>query len=159
MCFNLSREFVSLLYSLGSLVDMNPVVFQRQMFQRIVWQVQVLKVQVPDMGFKTFTPQGEALVLGSLLIWSRHVICGVDGENVSHFLLPALLWVFLICSICRSSASFQIFFSEEIFPNVAVESVHPWKMSLASFYGAIFNWNLFFFSSEKKILNKKVLGE
>lgn len=31
------------------------------MFQELISQVQVLKVEVvPDMGFKTFAPQGEA---------------------------------------------------------------------------------------------------
>lgn len=37
------------------------VYYQREMFQGLISQVHVLKFEVvPDMGFKTFAPQGKA---------------------------------------------------------------------------------------------------
>ena len=46
--------------SLVGLVGVSPVGFQSCMFWGLVSQVQVLKVGVPDGGFRPFALQGEA---------------------------------------------------------------------------------------------------
>lgn len=88
---------------------------------RVLSQVQVLKVAVPDAGFKPFAPQGEALSFSSLIVrhhtrgWKRLCL------SLSYPLRCGFPLTSLMCRIC--SASFQGFFSEEIAPYVAVDSV------------------------------------
>lgn len=45
------------------LMDVSPAVLQGYMFWGLIFQVQVLKVRVINVGFKPFAPRGEALVL------------------------------------------------------------------------------------------------
>ena len=56
----LSQPFLQFPIALG-LVTMSSVGFQSWMFGDLISQVQVLKVGVPSVGFKSFTPQREAL--------------------------------------------------------------------------------------------------
>lgn len=51
-------------------------------------QVQVLKVGVPEVEFRPFTPQGEAWSLSSLLIVGHHTKGGLHGYMLSQSLLP-----------------------------------------------------------------------
>ena len=50
----------SVCYGPLGLVDARPIGVQSQVFCGLIPPVQVLKVGVPDVGFKPFTPQGEA---------------------------------------------------------------------------------------------------
>ena len=48
-------------YSLVSLVDVSSIGLQSQVFWRLMSQVPILKVGVPDVVYEPFTPQGDAL--------------------------------------------------------------------------------------------------
>ena len=81
-------------YSLVGLVDTSPFGFQNLVFRGLVSQVQVLKVGVPDVRFKPFSPQGEAQVCKfPLSCWSWHQV-GVYGKIVPQLLLPTSMWDF-----------------------------------------------------------------
>lgn len=59
-------------------------------------QTHVLKVGVLDVGFKSFSPQEEALVLNSLSCGSQHWRKGTYEKIVSQ---PLLLTFLLICLV------------------------------------------------------------
>lgn len=74
-------------------METRPVGFQSQKFCSLVSQVHVLKVVVPDVGFKPFTPQGETrgcefLIKFRLPQWGWGL-----REIVSQPLLPVSVWV------------------------------------------------------------------
>lgn len=58
----------------------------------LISQVQVLKVEVLDMRFEPFTPQGEAQVLSFLFIVDHQAMGRVYSEIVSQSLLPTSVW-------------------------------------------------------------------
>ena len=55
------RSCIAVHQSLKGLVGIGPTDLQSQMFCGLISQVLVLEVRVPDVGFKPFTSQGEAL--------------------------------------------------------------------------------------------------
>ena len=61
------------------------------MFWEIISQGQVLKVGVPDVGFKPFTPQGEALGFDFPLMMGHCAGDGVYGESVTQPPLATLM--------------------------------------------------------------------
>ena len=103
-CFSVS-------YSLLDLLHAGFISFLSCMFWLLISQMQVLKVEVPNVGCTSFTSQGEAPVLICLLIVGQ---CS-RGGNYGKMCLghSYLLWCdfFLICPVCRyHSASFYICF-------------------------------------------------
>ena len=68
------RDVFSAHYSPVHLTDMGSIRFHSQMFLGLVFQVQVLKVGVPDVGYKPFPPHWEwcSRFLSSLLIVGNH---------------------------------------------------------------------------------------
>ena len=92
----------------------------------LVSQAQVLKVEVPNVGFKPFAPQGEAhgCVPSRLWVSALHVgflvtLCSTLPHPL-HCGLPLISLVQMSCSVSRFS-------SEEIFQYVATDSVCLWK--------------------------------
>lgn len=55
------KRYFSVHYSPMGPKAMHPIGFQRQMFWGLLFQVLVLKPGVPNVGYKPFAPQGEAL--------------------------------------------------------------------------------------------------
>lgn len=78
------------------------------MFWGPLLQVQVLKVGVPDMGFKPFPPLGEALWVVS---FPPIMGCCTGDRVYGEPLCPISVWVFLVHPTCRShSVTFYISF-------------------------------------------------
>lgn len=109
-----------------------------------LFQLQVLKVWMPDVGLKPFAPQGEA--------WGFEFSssCGLpcQGKNLREIVSQALLrdaifFYFLSFAQCIAVTQLVLeFFSEENFPYVAVYLVCSQKeVSSESSYISILNWN------------------
>lgn len=83
------------------------------------------------MGFKPFTPQGEALVLSSLPTVVRSARDEVYGEIVTQPLLPASMWDFSRSPLpapCLGAAWTVLrFFSEAVVPCLAAHLVCLWE--------------------------------
>lgn len=75
------------------------------MFWGLVSRVQVLKIGVPDMGFKAFTFQGEACICKFPLDCGSLHGGAVYGEIVSQPLLLASMWVFSCLPDIKESLS------------------------------------------------------
>lgn len=71
---------------------MSPIGFQSKMFWGFISQDEVLKVEVPNVGFEPFTPQKDALGFEFSPSVGHHTRGGVYGKIVSHLLLPTLIW-------------------------------------------------------------------
>ena len=56
--------------------------------------MQVLKVEMPDVGFKPFAPQGEALGFEFPPDCGSQYWDGVYGDIVSQLLLSTSIWTF-----------------------------------------------------------------
>lgn len=69
-------------FSVVGLLDVSSVVFQNYMFWGLVSHVQVLKVEVPNLGFKPFAPQGEPLASDFPSDSVLHTRSGIYGEIV-----------------------------------------------------------------------------
>lgn len=76
-------------------MNASPVGFKARCFRGYVSQVQVLNVGVPDVGFKPFTPQGEAPGFEFTPNCGLPCCQWVYGGIVSQPLLPASVWFFL----------------------------------------------------------------
>lgn len=71
---------------------MSPTGFHSKLFWVFIFQGEVLKVEVPSMGFEPFSPQREALGFEFSPSVGHHTRGGVYGKIVSHTLLPTLMW-------------------------------------------------------------------
>lgn len=105
--------------------------------------VQILKVGVPDLGYKTFAPRGEAPGFEFLTSVSDNAGDGVYGKIVSQPFLPALMWFSsLICPMWRGCSISFLFFPEEIVAYIAIDLKRSGEeMSSGSSYIAILNQN------------------
>lgn len=76
----------------------------------LVTQVHVLKVGVPDVGLKPFTPQGEAQVCEFVthMVVGCQAGDGIYGDIMSQPLLAT--WGFLVCSMYASCSASSGFF-------------------------------------------------
>lgn len=133
---------------------MNAIGFQSQMFRKLNSLVQFWKFRVSDMGYKPFAPsQGEApdfpTDCGSLRLG------GVYGKNTSQPYYPPGCGPFLICW-CKGAVQlvFRSFFSERIFPYVAVDLVCLWEevSSVSSYVNTLDNpiYTLLFLHEKEK---------
>lgn len=110
-------------YNLVSLTDERPTGFYSYMFWEFISQVQVLKAEVSDVGFKSFVIWGEAPGAEDPL--ESESPCQVGfmtslGLSLSYPLQCA--FCLFVCPKYKSwSASY--FFSEKIFPYIAIDSV------------------------------------
>lgn len=100
-----------------------PLVFS-DMFWGLIFQVLVLKVRVPAVGYEPFAPQGEA---PDFEFWLWVATPGV-GFVAS---------LSLICPMWRVALPVFRFFSEKIFSYIAIDSVYLWES-----YVTILNQNL-----------------
>lgn len=64
------------------------------MFWRLISQVQVLKVGVPDVGFKPLLLRGKLGVVSSPWTVGGHARGGTYDKAVSQSPLPISMWVF-----------------------------------------------------------------
>ena len=62
------------------------------MFWGFISQDQVLKAEVPNVGFDPFSPQREALGFECSPSVDHHTTGGVYSKIVSHPILPTLTW-------------------------------------------------------------------
>lgn len=116
-----------------------PSVFQDRYFGGSSSQVQVLKVEVSDVGFKSFVPQGRDLsslcvIVQRVGFMARLCFC------FSYLFQCGFLHICLCVGITQPA--FQ-FFSDEIVSSIVEDSVCSWEeMSSGSSHTAILNWNL-----------------
>lgn len=93
---------------------------------------------------QTLQSSGRSSGLGSLLILGHCTRDGVYGETVSQPFLPTSMWVpSSLPHGKRLLSQFLDFFSEEIVPLVAVDSLCLWEVARSgSSHVAIFNQKL-----------------
>lgn len=89
--------------------------FKTSCFGGLICQVQVLKVGVPDAGFKFPLLREKPGVMSALPIVTCHARGGVHCGIVCQLLLPTSVWFFspFICLACKSSSVIE-FLSEEM---------------------------------------------
>lgn len=86
--------------SLVGLVGVSHVGFQSYMFEGLTSQMQVLMLEVLDVGFRSYAPQSEALTLSFLLIMGCHTRGGIYGKTMFQPLPPSSTWA---CSHSRNA--------------------------------------------------------
>ena len=101
MCESLQNCF-SDCYFLVGLMGTSPIGFQSYMFEGLIFQVQVLKVGVPEVRFKPFTPRGEAYGL-SLFLCGFSLIHPMCRNHLASF------WVFFRGNFSICSCRFGVF--------------------------------------------------
>ena len=95
-----------------------PLAFKAKMFWGLISQMLVFKGGVPDVGFKPFTPQEEAQVVGSLppLIVGHCIGCEFMTRLCLSLSCPFWCGFFLVCSTGRShSAPLGVSFRKKLF--------------------------------------------
>lgn len=116
VCEEPFKSGVSVSYSLLSLLDISPIVFQSQLFWGFIFPAQFPRVGVPDVRLKRLILQEEAPFLWyfviSLLLVGRYSTGRGPVETASLPLLPYSMWPFY-CLLWKScSAGPQIIFRE-----------------------------------------------
>lgn len=94
-----SLSSLSDIYHLVGLRMWDPLFLKVRCFGGLVSQVHVLKIGVPDVRFKFFDPQGEALG------FELHLILGHRSRgriNWVPLLLPSSRWISSVCKMCSS---------------------------------------------------------
>ena len=87
-------------------MDRNAIGFQHSVFWGLVSQGKVIEAGVPNVEDKTFASQGKAPGFEFPPVAGAHARGGVNGQIVFRPHIPASVWVFLVCLMCRHHPSF-----------------------------------------------------
>ena len=121
-------------------MSLSPIGLQSQTFWGLIFQLPVLKIGLPNVGYEPFAPQGEALGFEFPPDCGSLHQDGVYGEIVSQPFPPASMW-FLSGLGDVEGLALPVFrlLSEEIVVYVAVDfSVSVEEVRSGS---SILNWN------------------
>lgn len=131
------KSSLSVCCSCLGLIDPSPVGFQSQIFWRLFFQVQVVRVGVSDVwGMSTSLLRGKFWFVSSLLVMHWHVGGGVTVRL--HLSLCYLLWCAHFLFDGQSClASFHIFFRGNFSWCSCSFSVSMKEVSLESYYVTI----------------------